>query len=133
VDSESLKVNSIIRKAYPLILELDYTVDLEELHELVKEGFGYYAKNNEELILYFIYRCKERRIIIDKLFVNPESRRRGIGKKIIKRLKDKMKSNYDTIEINVSQDDFGSHLFLSKMGFTGQVLDEDNYKFIYGA
>ncbi len=131
--SESLAVKMITKRDYPDILECDYQIDLEELHELCRAGFGYIGRIEGEFYVYFIYTCKRDKVRIDRLYVNEEHRRKGIGTKILLRLKAKLNSQYKTLEVNIPQENYDATLFLKDAGFKGEILDTDNYLFIYGS
>jgi len=76
------------------------------------------VRDYSEVLGFMIYELNKQRLIILNMAVEPKSRRKGLGRLVIQRLKDKLHQQRRTsVQTHVTEDNLNAHLFFSACGF----------------
>jgi ribosomal-protein-alanine N-acetyltransferase len=106
-----------------------------------RNTIGIIAERNDTIEAFAVYELHPNRLHINNLIVSDRSRRQGIGKLIIDKLKNKLDpERKNRITLNVSESNLVAQQFLRAMGFRAvQIIrkpyddrEEDAYCMRYG-
>lgn len=91
----------------------------------LRNCIGYVAESGGAIVGYMLYDLNRDHLPVLRFGVDPEFRRRGVGRELAKRLIDKLhQQRLRSIEITAPEDSLDSHLFLRAMGFKATGVNE---------
>lgn len=103
------------------------------LREIARDRnkIGVVAEASEQVVGFMIYGLHRGCLTIERMGVDPEFRRMGVGSELIGRLRNKLEPERRTrIITHVNDDVLDVHLFLQSQGFRA-TCDGDKYRFEY--
>lgn len=96
---------------------------------------GYVVFDDQKLVAYVLYDTYNKEISILRLGVHPEYRRRGMGWRLVNRLKSRLHMYKPKLIARVPDKCLEGHLFLEKQGFVASRVIRtdggDSYEFIF--
>ena len=121
--------------------------DMDEVQAIEKESFdfpwcedeflmclrqrnviGMVAELDHKLVGFMIYELHRRALRILNFAVDPEFRRRGIGRQMVRRLADKLSTERRTeIVLEVGETNLPAQLFFGRLGFTATKVLRGHY------
>ncbi|WP_165251276.1 GNAT family N-acetyltransferase [Paludisphaera soli] len=142
----NLHIRWMIRRDLPAVLAIDaglrepWTEDefLRRLRE--RNCIGLVAERGDEVVGFAIYRLRPGCLQVNRLAVHPEHRRRGVGRKILEKLRGKVDGDRRRfLSMWVRESDADAVRFLAAMGLRARLErdiysdpDEDAYAFLWG-
>ncbi len=89
---------------------------------------GMIALYNHCIVGYMIYELHKSKLHFLNFAVNPEFRRRGVGKQMVEKLVNKLSDQRrNEIVIEVRESNLGAQLFFKKMGFKAVLVLRNHY------
>lgn len=104
--------------------------DFVEFHDCSRR-YGYVAQTGQIVIGYVLIESHDDAIVVARMAVDRQYRRRGVGRGLLGLLCGKVRRRL--LVVDVPDTNLAAHLFLKSCGLRGSVLDAGTYRFAWVA